>query len=109
EVAVLVVAEQQGSEMGARALRVGVAADDELLIQDALELEPRLRAAAGLVGSVRSLGDEPFPSLPARLLVGLLALPDDVVGGPDGSTAGTAGDRCQDRPQQRGALALRSS
>src|SRR6202012_4298330 len=70
---VVVVAEQQGAEPDAGALRVGVAADDELLAVQALELQP-VAAAPGLVARVRALGQDPFPALLAGLVVVGLAI-----------------------------------
>ncbi len=81
------VADEQRPEPGARALRVGPAADHELLGAHALELQPVVRAGAGTVRSVRPLGDQPLPPAFAGLLqVGLAvgvavgAQPDRVAG-----------------------------
>src|SRR3954451_6239409 len=68
----LVVADQQRAEAEAGALRFGEAADDDLLLQDALELEPVARAPAA-VGRVRALGDQALPSRRAGALVGVAA------------------------------------
>src|SRR5207244_336263 len=62
----LVVADENGSEAGTRPRGVGVAGDHELLLADALELEPVLDAAARPVGPVSALGDQPLPAPPAR-------------------------------------------
>ena len=70
---VLVVAEQQRAEVGAAALRRRVAADHELLLGRALELEPVARAAVD-VRRVGALGDQPLPALAARLAEQLLAV-----------------------------------
>lgn len=85
--AVVVVADQQRAEAGARAGRVGPATDHQLLGADALELEPVRRAGPGPVGRVRPLGDQPFPPALAGLpQVGLAvgvavgAEPDRVAG-----------------------------
>src|SRR4051794_9983257 len=64
--AAVVVAEQQRAELGARALRSGEAADDELLALLALELQPVARAG-GAVRAVGALGDHALPALAARL------------------------------------------
>ena len=73
ERAVLVVADEQGAELGARALRRREAADHELLLGVALQLQPVARAPAG-VGAVGALGDHALEALPARLAVELLAV-----------------------------------
>ena len=55
----LVVAHQQRAEVLAGALGGGVPADDELLLQDALDLEPVGGARADVAG-LRPLRDDPF-------------------------------------------------
>ena len=57
-----VVADEQRAEADARALRIGEAADDELLRRLALHLQPVLRAAM-LVRRAAPLGDHAFPAL----------------------------------------------
>src|SRR3954447_10388712 len=66
--AVLVVADEQRAEADARALRLGEAADHDLLLEEALELEPVTRAA-GAVRRIGALGDHALPALRARALV----------------------------------------
>src|SRR5258708_3110453 len=69
----VVVAEQQRPEPGPRPLRVGKAADDELLAGLALELQP-VPGPAGAVGRGGALGDDPLPALGAGLPVVRLAV-----------------------------------
>src|SRR4051795_11319230 len=77
EDAAVVVAEQQRTEPGAAALRLGPAADDELLVPDALELEPVLRPTTG-VRRRRAFGDDALVAARAggteHLLAGALAM-----------------------------------
>ena len=61
----LVIADEQGPEADARALRVGPAADDELLPADALDLHPGV-APARDVGAVEPLADDPLLGPPRR-------------------------------------------
>jgi hypothetical protein len=75
----VVVAKQQGAEPDARALRVGEAADDELLARDAFELQPIL-GPPGAVRRVGPFGDETFPAQAARLAVVHLPLGVPVLG-----------------------------
>src|SRR5262245_3527699 len=56
EVVSVVIANEQGTQTDARTLRIGEAADDELLRGLAFHLEPVLRAAV-LVGRSATLGD----------------------------------------------------
>ena len=77
----VVVAEQQGAQPDAGALRVGEAADDELLVGLALELQP-VPAPACPVRRIVALGDEPFPALAARFGVVRLAVVVPVLGVP---------------------------
>ena len=58
--------EQQSAEPTAGAFGIGEAHDDELLPLEALHLEPVL-AAAGVVGEVGALGDDPFQAEAAGL------------------------------------------
>ena len=58
----VIVAQLQRAEPDARAPRVGVAADDELLCVLALELQP-VPGPPGPVGRAGPLGDDPFPAL----------------------------------------------
>ena len=67
----VVDAEQERADAGARALRVGPAADDELLPLRALELDPG-RAAARDVGRVGALADHSLEAHPAGVLQQLL-------------------------------------
>src|SRR6185503_12743121 len=71
--AVLVVAHEEGAEVGPRPLGRGEPADHELLLRVALELQPVARALAR-VRAVRPLCDHALEALPARLLEGLLAV-----------------------------------
>src|SRR5215211_6847378 len=64
--AVLVVPDQQRAEVGAGALRRREAADHELLLGVALQLQPIARAARA-VGAVGTLGDEVLEPVPAGL------------------------------------------
>src|SRR6185369_11302626 len=60
QAAVLVVAREQSAEVRPAAGGIGVTADHELLLPDALQLQPVLRAA-GDVRCVGALGDETLP------------------------------------------------
>jgi hypothetical protein len=71
------VAEQERAEVLARVARLGEAADDELLAKLDLELEPVPGTAAGLVGGVGPLGNDPLPSGRARTLEHLGAVTGD--------------------------------
>src|SRR6185312_2166533 len=75
----VVVAQQQRAEPDARALRVGVAADDELLSVLALDLQP-VPGPPGPVGRAGPLGDDPFPALGAGLPEVCLAVGVPVLG-----------------------------
>ena len=66
EPAVLVVADEQRTEVSAAARGLGEAADDELLLPGALQLQPILRATLA-IRRIRTLGDEPLPAGPASL------------------------------------------
>ena len=57
----VVIADQQGAEAGPAALRIGEAADHELLAVLRLELQPVPAAAAGVPGG-GPLRDQPFPA-----------------------------------------------
>jgi len=86
-----VVAEQQRAEPDPGPLRVGVAADGELLAVQALELQP-VPGAAGPVGRVGALGDEPLPAQAARFGVIRLAVTVPVLGEMyTGTSASSAG------------------
>src|SRR5687767_4637050 len=63
EVLSFVIADEQGAEADARALRIGEPADYELLRRLAFHLEPQRRAPL-LVGRAAALGDDAFPSFP---------------------------------------------
>ena len=65
QLAVLVVADEQRAELAARALRRREAADHQLLLGVALELQPVARAAAD-VGAVGALGDHALPAPSGR-------------------------------------------
>ena len=67
EVVALEVADEQRAEADARALRIGEAADHELLRRLALHLQP-VRRAAVLVRRVAPLRDDALPALAARAL-----------------------------------------
>ena len=67
EVVAVEVADEQRAEADAAALRIGEAADDELLRRLALHLQP-VRRAAVLVRRVAPLGDDAFPAFAARAL-----------------------------------------
>src|SRR5439155_1065092 len=58
---VRIVAQQQRPEVAALATRFGIAADDELLLVTALELEPGSAALPGLIRRLRILGDQSLP------------------------------------------------
>src|SRR3954451_883138 len=66
ETIAVVVADEQGAEIGARPPRRSEAADDQLLRARALELEPVARPG-GDVGRAEALGDQPLPAVTARL------------------------------------------
>ena len=97
EVVALVVADEQCAEAHAGALRVGEAADDEVVYRFAFHLEPVLRPAM-LVERVTAFRDHPFPALTARALpwLGVTDLAD-------------ADERCGERQgvEQRTALGQR--
>src|SRR3984893_1626840 len=61
EIVAVVVADEQRTETGARALRIGKAADHELLRELALHLQPEPRSSV-LVRRASPLGDHAFPS-----------------------------------------------
>ena len=71
---VLLVAHQQRAEVRARPLRRGEAADHELLLEVALELEPVARAGGRAVRAVCALRDQPFEALAAGLAEQLRAV-----------------------------------
>src|SRR5262245_35597481 len=73
EIVFLKITNEQSAEPHALPLRIGEAADDELLCQLAFHLEPVLRSAV-LVRRPLPLGDDAFPSLIARKLPGPLML-----------------------------------
>src|SRR5262244_396284 len=62
-------ADEERSEVFARAFPLGPAADDELLLADDLELAPIRRALARRVPRVRALRDQSFPGLVKRARV----------------------------------------
>src|SRR3954454_22093509 len=68
-----VVADEERAEDRAAALRRREAADHELLLGRALELEP-VAAAAVDVRGVGALGDQPLPAMGARVAVVVLAV-----------------------------------
>jgi hypothetical protein len=76
--AVIVIAEQQRAQVGAAAARRCEAADHELLLGRALELQPITRAAA-LVRALGTLRDDAFPALAARVVIQRLAVAVAVV------------------------------
>ena len=63
EATLIVVAQQESADVLPRISRLGESADDELLAELDLQLEPRARAIARLVDRVDSLGDDSFPPL----------------------------------------------
>jgi len=63
----IVMSHQKGTQTLARSLRRSVAADNELLTADALDLEPVGRSCAHVAG-IRPLGDDAFRFLGAGLL-----------------------------------------
>ncbi len=73
EVAAVEVADEQRAESDAPALRIGEAADHQLLRRLALHLQP-VRRAPMLVGRVAPLGDDALPAFPARALPGPLVV-----------------------------------
>ena len=66
ESAFLVVTDEKGAEIGPAAGGIGVAADDELLLPDAFQLQPILRASSD-VRHVGALCDETLPAGSASL------------------------------------------
>src|SRR6185436_12524692 len=78
EAAAVVVADEERAESDAAALGVGEAADDELLAQEALGLEP-VRAAARAVGLIAPLGDDALEAALAGKGEELAAAAGDVV------------------------------
>jgi hypothetical protein len=83
QVVALPVAEQQSAEAVPGPLRVGVAADHQLLLVGALELQPVARPP-GRVGRVGPLGDHALPALAAGLPPVGLAVGVAVGGEPEG-------------------------
>src|SRR5579875_1129150 len=81
-----VVADEEGAQAGAAAAGLGEPADHQLLAGRALHLEPVGRAAGG-VGGVGPLGDDPLPSLAAGMLQVGLAVPVAVGGEPEPAVA----------------------
>src|SRR3954454_3875367 len=73
QLAVLVVADEQRAELRARAARRGEAADHELLLVRALQLQPVARATVH-VAAVCALGDQALEALPAGFAVEALAV-----------------------------------
>ena len=61
EGALLVVTNEQSTEVRPAAGGIGITANDELLLPDALQLQPVLRATSD-VRCVGALGDEPLPA-----------------------------------------------
>src|SRR5689334_14927847 len=76
QLAPLELAEQQGPEVPALLVRQAIAADDELVLADALGLDP-VEAAAGGVGRIRFLRDHALEVQPAGLRDHRLALAAD--------------------------------
>ena len=88
EAAVAIVhAQQQRAELGAGALRIGVAADHELLPRHALDLQPCLPAPGG-VGRVLPLRHDALEAHAAGPLVDLRARRVEVLGVADAGRAG---------------------
>jgi hypothetical protein len=78
ELACVVVADEQGADVGARALGIRVAADHHLLTQDALGLLPH-HAAAGRVRLVAALRHDALETTLARECEEGGAVADDVI------------------------------
>ena len=76
EVLAFVVADEQRAEADARALRIGKAADDELLRRLALHLQPVLRAAM-LVRRAAAFRDHAFPAFAPRAFPRLVVVERD--------------------------------
>ena len=74
----VVDADQQGPQPDPCPLGVGEPADDDLLLEVALDLEPAPGAAGG-VGQIAALGDDPLHPHATRVGEDCLALADDVV------------------------------
>jgi hypothetical protein len=79
ELAALVVADQQRTQPDSAALRGGIAADHELSIEHAFELQP-IRRAPPRVSGISQFGDHAFVAALAGLAVGGLAFVPDVGG-----------------------------
>src|SRR5439155_27145298 len=91
ETAVAVVdADEESAQPHPGTLGIGEAADHDLLLEVALDLQPAACPPGG-IGHVPALGDDPFHSHAARVLEDLLALADDVVAVSD-LAAAHAGD-----------------
>src|SRR5262245_63489514 len=73
EIVAIVVADEEGAEPDAAALRIGEAADDEILLDLALHFQP-VRRPPLLVARIAALGDDAFPAFGARALPGLLVV-----------------------------------
>ena len=74
------VADEERAEAGPAALRIGPAADHQLLLVDALELQPVRRATPHPVRRVGPLRDQALPAAGARLPQVLLTVADAVAG-----------------------------
>src|SRR5439155_5580075 len=84
EIVLLEIPDEQRAEADASALRIGEAADDELLRRLAFHLQP-VRRTPMLVRRVAALRDDAFPALPAGPLPGFLVVQrfDARKGGPE--------------------------
>src|SRR5690349_4094891 len=78
QLALVVITDEQRTDVRARAFGIGVAADHELLAQEALGLHPP-RIAAGRVRGVTPLGHDAFEASLARELEELPAVTDHVI------------------------------
>src|SRR6267142_2587907 len=81
EPAAAVIAQQQCPETDSVPVRLGISADDEFLLADALEFQPIARSP-GDVCAVSILCDHPLPSTSARLPIVSFALGLTMVGEP---------------------------
>jgi hypothetical protein len=91
-----VIPDEQRAQALARALRLGVTADDEFLAADAFGFQPA-RAAAAAVGLAPALGHDPFEPAAARLFQEGLPVSHHVIGKLDGKPGGGGGDQVFER------------
>src|SRR5262249_13238868 len=86
----------QSADSGAAALGLGEAADHELLLPAALDLQPRPSAPVR-VGRVAPLRDDALERVPARLVEELGAVADDVIAVRERRTAARADEAARHR------------